>query len=266
MFERANVAADHQQLLMVTLEEAGAEARHGVPVPREAVRRHQRLRQARQLLPRQRHRGQPAAARRHPARQRAVPRLLRCGHPRRAQVRRPAAGLGRLGDQRPPARRQRGPAGDHLDLPRRPADGRLRPDRQGRRHLVQGEGHPAHRRRHPAGPADRPGRPQPYQPVRLHRQPVRVPCPGLAAVGGRPDGHDQHDPGRGAGVHRRRARLVRRRRHGVQRLRAEGARGHHHRPRQLRSSTATATPRSGRSRRPRAGCPTSRPRWTRCPS
>ena len=65
MFERSNVAADHQQLLMVDAEAGGAEARHGVPVPREAVRGHQRLGQARQLLARQRHRGQPAAPRRH---------------------------------------------------------------------------------------------------------------------------------------------------------------------------------------------------------
>ena len=58
--------------------EAGRpEARHGVPVPREALRGHQRLGQARQLLARQLDRGQPAAARRHPARQRPVPGVLR---------------------------------------------------------------------------------------------------------------------------------------------------------------------------------------------
>ena len=53
---------------------------------------------------------------------------------------------------------------------------------------------------------DRPGRPQPHQPVRLHRQPLRVPGAGLAAVDRRPDGHDQHDPRRGARLHRHRAR------------------------------------------------------------
>ena len=36
--------------------------------------------------------------------------------------------------------------------------------------------------------AERPGRPQPHQPVRLHRQPVRVPRAGLDAVDRRPDG------------------------------------------------------------------------------
>ena len=54
MFERANVAADHQQLLMTTFKTHRQEARHGVPVPREAVRGRQRLGQARQLLARQR--------------------------------------------------------------------------------------------------------------------------------------------------------------------------------------------------------------------
>ena len=60
MFERSNVAADHQQLLMVTLKTRRPEARHGVPLPREAVRGDQRLGQARQLLARQLDRGQPA--------------------------------------------------------------------------------------------------------------------------------------------------------------------------------------------------------------
>ena len=63
-----------------------------MPVPREAVRRRQRLGQARQLLARQRRPGQPAGAGRHPARQRAVPRLLRRRHPRGAQVRRACCG------------------------------------------------------------------------------------------------------------------------------------------------------------------------------
>ncbi len=70
------------------LEAGGPEARHGVPVPREAVRRDQRLGQARQLLARQLDRGQPAAARRHAARKRPVPRVLRRGDPIGPQVRR----------------------------------------------------------------------------------------------------------------------------------------------------------------------------------
>ncbi len=53
---------------------------------------------------------------------------------------------------------------------------------------------------------DRPRRPQPHQPVRLHRQPLRVPGPRLAAVHRRADGDDQHHPRRGARLHRHRAR------------------------------------------------------------
>ena len=81
----------------------------------------ERLGQARQLLDRQRDPGQPARSRRHAARQRAVPGVLRRGHPRRPQVRRAAARGGGVGGERPSPRRQRGAAGDHLDLPRRAA-------------------------------------------------------------------------------------------------------------------------------------------------
>ena len=88
--------------------------------------------------------------------------------------------VGGLGDQRSSPRRQRGPAGDHLDLPRRPARRRVRADRQGRRAKTSKEqGHADHRRRHAAAAAEGRGRPQPHQPVRLHRQPVRVPRAGL---------------------------------------------------------------------------------------
>ena len=44
---------DHQQLIMITLKRRGREVRHGLPAAREAVRRHQRLGQARQLVARQ---------------------------------------------------------------------------------------------------------------------------------------------------------------------------------------------------------------------
>ena len=138
MFERANVAADHQQLLMTTFKTVAK--KHGMEClfhekPFAGVNgsgKHVNFSLGNA------DRGQPARARRHPARERAVPGVLRRGHPRGAQVRRPAARVGRLGDQRPPARRQRGSAGDHLDLPRRPARRRLRADRQGRGDLVEG--------------------------------------------------------------------------------------------------------------------------------
>ena len=177
------------------------EARHGMPVPREAVRRCQRFGQARELLGGQRRVGQPARARRHPARERPVPGVLRGGDPRGAQVRSAAAHLGGIGNQRPPARCQRGAAGDHLDLPRRPAGRRLRADRQGRGDVVEGQGHDDHRRRHPAAPADRPGRPQPHQPVRVHRQQVRVPRAGLGSDRRGADDHSQHDHGRLVRLH-----------------------------------------------------------------
>ncbi len=77
--------------------------------------------------------------------------------------------------QRSPPRRQRSAAGHHLDLPRRAADGRLRADQVGRRQVVQDEELAGDRRRLAPQAAARRGRPQPDQPVRLHRQPVRVP-------------------------------------------------------------------------------------------
>ena len=63
MFERANVASDHQQLLMTVFKTVATQARHGVPVPREAVHRGERVGQARQLLARQLRAGQPVRAR-----------------------------------------------------------------------------------------------------------------------------------------------------------------------------------------------------------
>ena len=55
--------------------EGGAAPRHGLPAPREALRRHQRLGQAQQLVALDRHRARTCSSRAHAARQRAVPRL-----------------------------------------------------------------------------------------------------------------------------------------------------------------------------------------------
>ncbi len=55
--------------------------------------------------------------------QHAVPGVPLRHHPGGGHPCRPAAGLDRLRGQRPPPRRQRGPAGDHLDLPGRDAAG-----------------------------------------------------------------------------------------------------------------------------------------------
>ena len=178
MFERANVAADHQQLLMVDVQDGRPEARHGVPLPREAVRRASTARAStstsRSATPTE---GNLLAARATP---RTTTRSSSCSAPRSIRAVHKFGGLLRASvasaTQRPPARRQRGAAGDHLDLPRRPAHRRVRPDRQGRRHV-------ARRRRArciigvdtlPVLPTD-PGRPQPHEPVRVHRQPLRVP-------------------------------------------------------------------------------------------
>ena len=91
-----------------------------LPAAREAVRRHQRLGQAHQLVDGHRHGRQPAQPRRHAARQRPVPGLLRGRHPGGRQARRACSGRRSPAiGQRPPPGRQRGPAGDHLDLPRR---------------------------------------------------------------------------------------------------------------------------------------------------
>ena len=77
--------------------------------------------------------------------------------------------------QRSSSRRERSAAGDHLGLPRRSADGHLRADREGRREVDEGRRHPRNGRQSPAEAAARRGRPQSHQPVRLHRQQVRVP-------------------------------------------------------------------------------------------
>ena len=78
--------------------------------------------------------------------------------------------------QRSPSRRERSAAGDHLDLPRRHADRHLPADREGgQRQDDQERRHPRHRRQRAAEAAARCRRPQPHQPVRLHREQVRVP-------------------------------------------------------------------------------------------
>jgi glutamine synthetase len=98
---------------------------------REALRRHQRLRQARQLVHRQRHPGQPAGPGQDTPREHPVPAVLRRRDSRRAQVRAAAARGHRIRRQRPSSRRQRGASGDHVGLSGQPARGRLRADQQG---------------------------------------------------------------------------------------------------------------------------------------
>jgi len=74
------------------------------------------LRQAQQLVDEHRHGRQPArSSGRHPH-QHAVPGVPGGDHPGSGRARRPAAGVDRLGGQRPPAGRQRSAAGHHLHL------------------------------------------------------------------------------------------------------------------------------------------------------
>ena len=95
--------------------------------------------------------------------------------------------LGGQRSQRPPAGGQRGPAGHHLRLPGRHAPGHRRADREGRCQVGQGRRRAQDRRLGPADLAPRSRRPQPHEPVRVHRQQVRVPGGRLQPVGRRPD-------------------------------------------------------------------------------
>ena len=68
----------------------------------------------------------------HRAREPPVPVLLRRGHPGGQQASGPAARVDRLAGTGPPPRRQRGTAGDHVDLPRHRAREGVQRDRAGR--------------------------------------------------------------------------------------------------------------------------------------
>ena len=76
VFESANLATDHQQLMMIDASPRGREVRHGLPDARKAVRRCERIGQARQLVDGQQFAGQPARSGRHAARQCTVPGVL----------------------------------------------------------------------------------------------------------------------------------------------------------------------------------------------
>ena len=73
VFEPTSVGSDHNMIVMATMRRIAAAARPGVPHPREAVRRHQRLGQAQQLVDVDRREREPARPGHRPARQRAVP-------------------------------------------------------------------------------------------------------------------------------------------------------------------------------------------------
>ena len=176
----------------------------------------------------------------------AVPVLLRRRDPGRQRPSGPAAGVDRLARPRPPPRRQRGAAGDHLDLPGRRAREGVRSDRAGRGRREHPWLVPRARHAGAAAAADARRRPQPHQPVRVHRQQVRVPRARLEPVAVAPEHGAQHDrrrgdrrPGGGAGGKPRKAGERRSRRRSapiLQRSYAATSRS---------CSAATTTPRSG---------------------
>ena len=146
IFENANVATDHQMMTMEMMRRMAPKYGAGVPPAREAVRRRQRQRQARQLEHDRRLGQQPVQPGRHAARQHPVPGVLRGDAARGEQVAGPAAHVDRERRQRPSARRERSAAGDHLGVPRRSAHGHLRADRKGRREADEERRHPRHGR------------------------------------------------------------------------------------------------------------------------
>ena len=189
-----------------------------------------------------------------PARQHAVPGVLRGGHACREQVAGPAAREHRQRGQRPSAGRERSAAGDHLDLPRRHADRHLRADREGRREVDQARRHARHRRAGAAEAAARRRRPQPHQPVRVHRQQVRVPRGVVEPEHRLPEHRAERRRDRVARLHRRPSS---RRRSTAARSSSGGGRSCCRRSSRRTSgssSTATTTRRSGRRKRPSAAC------------
>ena len=235
-----------------------------LPAAREAVRRHQRLGQAQQLVDGHRHGHQPARAGRHAAREPAVPVLLLGRHPGRQQAPAAAARVGRRRRPGSPPRRQRGAAGDHLDLPRRRAREGVRGDRVRLGRRGDPAGLPGDGRLGAPAPAAARRRPQPHLAVRLHRQQVRVPRARLLDVARHAEHDPQHDRRRGD---RRPRRQARRRDHRRRLARGGRAGRSSRRPGPTTSgssSRATTTPTSGTPRPRRAGWPTSPVARTRC--
>ena len=143
IFENSNLATDHQNLMMQILRHDRRQVRPGLPAAREALRRHQRLGQAQQLVDVHRHRREPAQPRRQPrtttpsswssvaAVIRAVSKYSR--HPAPVASRRPHNDH-RLGaNEAPPA--------IISHLPGRPAQRHHRADRKGRRQEQQAGRH-----------------------------------------------------------------------------------------------------------------------------
>ena len=151
-------------------------ARAGVPDPREAVRRDQRLGQAQQLVDVDRRRREPPRSGDRPARERPVPgvpasRVIRAVNEHADILRASIADAGqdhRLGaNEAPPAIMSIFLGSQLVDV--------IEPDRAGRRVEVEAGRQRRARRHLAAGPAEGRDGPQPDLAVRLHRQQVRVP-------------------------------------------------------------------------------------------
>ena len=147
-----------------------------VPAAREAVRRHQRLGQARELVARQLDRRATCsirATRRTRTRSSSCSAraVIRAVHKYEGLLRAVVATAGndhRLGANEAPPAIISIFLGDQLtDV--------FEQIKKGGAKSSQGQGHAGGRRRHAAAAAQGRRRPQPHQPVRLHRQPVRVP-------------------------------------------------------------------------------------------
>ncbi len=153
-----------------------------------------------------------------------------------------------VGQQRPPSRRERGSARDHLDLPRRAAHRRVRADQGRRRQVVEVGRHARGRRGRAAEAAEGRGRPQPHEPVRLHRQPLRVPRGRLGSVDLGPADRAQHDRRGVARLHRDHARGGGQERQAAERRPSRRCSPTSSRSTARSASTATATPPSGTPR------------------
>ena len=102
-------------------EERGQPSRPDLSAPRKAVRGGQRQRQARELVHRHRHRDKPAGAWRNALRERAVPAVPGRGAEGRGRVPGSAANLRGQRGKRSQAWRERGTAGDRVNVPWRRA-------------------------------------------------------------------------------------------------------------------------------------------------
>ena len=254
IFESSNVGTDHQQLCMQVMQQRGPALRPGVPAPREAVRRRQRLGQAQQLVDGH---GRRAATCSSPATPRSDnlqflffrTAVIAAVYKHQELLRASIAGAGqdhRLGANEAPPAIISIFLGAELETVFDAIAVREAGHERGAG--ADGPGHPG-----AAGPAEGQRRPQPHQPVRLHRQQVRVPGPRLQPVAEPPQHRAQHDrrrvhrlalrgPRGGAGRPRRAAKTPRRGPLRGDRGQLQGRPGRS-------SSPATTTPRSG-TRRP----------------